>query len=330
MYIASALLEYHTNSTQDGGGRTIALNIFELGLKKYITEIEYVVNYLDFLSHLNEDNNMRSLFEKVLSVLDVAKSQPIWSRYIHFELFCASTGGNLETVQKLERRRAEAFAALAKENNEKSKIGLLALSGLPSIAHRYEFLNLRSTTREDAKFYSIYFPSSSSSSFVNPLASIRDYASSSSISGSRLVSSDHESGPRPVVDDNDTFSATTTTDLKDVTFSGPLVPEFLKPLLVHLPLGKTWNGPIADVDVIYRTLVQAKIPSRDSIVARVDELMYTIGRRQGGSGGHKTGGVRSSSTPGDEDAESSSLLMKRPPTHDVFRTRQQQKLAKLS
>lgn len=45
----------------------IACKIFELGLKKFQHEANYILSYIDFLSHLNEENNIRVLFERVLS-----------------------------------------------------------------------------------------------------------------------------------------------------------------------------------------------------------------------------------------------------------------------
>ena len=45
----------------------VAFKIFELGLKKYSDNAEFILSYIDYLSHLNEENNTRVLFEKVLS-----------------------------------------------------------------------------------------------------------------------------------------------------------------------------------------------------------------------------------------------------------------------
>lgn len=47
--------------------KNIAFRIFELGLKKFSHIPEYVMSYIDYLSHLNEDNNTRVLFERILS-----------------------------------------------------------------------------------------------------------------------------------------------------------------------------------------------------------------------------------------------------------------------
>ena len=47
--------------------KDVAIRIFDLGLKKYGDDPEYACAYVDFLSHLNEDNNTRVVFERVLT-----------------------------------------------------------------------------------------------------------------------------------------------------------------------------------------------------------------------------------------------------------------------
>jgi cleavage stimulation factor subunit 3 len=54
VFVAAALMEYYC--TKDA---KIAGNIFELGFKKFKTNADYILEYLDFLSHLNEANNTR-------------------------------------------------------------------------------------------------------------------------------------------------------------------------------------------------------------------------------------------------------------------------------
>ena len=48
MYVAAALMEYYC--TKD---RKIAANVFELGFKKFKDNEEFVLAYVDYLSHLN-------------------------------------------------------------------------------------------------------------------------------------------------------------------------------------------------------------------------------------------------------------------------------------
>ncbi|RLN98833.1 hypothetical protein BBJ28_00001419 [Nothophytophthora sp. Chile5] len=149
-----ALLEFYSDNSD--GGKDIALKIFELGLKKCIQEPAYVMCYLDFLGHLNDDNSecsvfdMRSLFEKVLSVMPAEVSRPIWDRYVEFEHTMVSSGGDLATVAKVEARRALAFPDAP----------FVEMKGLLSIAHRYSFLDLRPPASCDQSFLDMYGASS--------------------------------------------------------------------------------------------------------------------------------------------------------------------------
>ena len=45
----------------------VLVRIFDLGLRKFGSSSEFILAYLDYLSHLNEDNNTRVLFERVLT-----------------------------------------------------------------------------------------------------------------------------------------------------------------------------------------------------------------------------------------------------------------------
>ena len=58
--------------------KKVASNIFELGFKKYKDKVGFVSHYLDFLIHLNDDNNTRVLFERVLSADTLDPREAKW------------------------------------------------------------------------------------------------------------------------------------------------------------------------------------------------------------------------------------------------------------
>lgn len=99
VFVAAALMEYYCSKDKD-----IAFRIFELGLKRFGGSPDYVMCYIDYLSHLNEDNNTRVLFERVLSSggLTPQLSVNIWNRFLEFE----SNIGDLSSIVKVERRRS--------------------------------------------------------------------------------------------------------------------------------------------------------------------------------------------------------------------------------
>ncbi|KAK6169592.1 hypothetical protein SNE40_020613 [Patella caerulea] len=102
VYVSAALMEYYCSKE-----KTVALKIFELGLKKFGHVPEYCLSYIDFMSNLNEDNNTRVLFERILSSqqLPPEKSIGIWSKFLAFE----SQVGDLTSIIKVEKRRTQAI-----------------------------------------------------------------------------------------------------------------------------------------------------------------------------------------------------------------------------
>uniref|UniRef100_A0A8C1DUP4 Cleavage stimulation factor subunit 3 n=1 Tax=Cyprinus carpio carpio TaxID=630221 RepID=A0A8C1DUP4_CYPCA len=123
VYVTAALMEYYCSKD-----KSVAFKIFELGLKKYGDIPEYILAYIDYLSHLNEDNNTRVLFERVLTSgsLSPEKSGEIWARFLAFE----SNIGDLASILKVERRRFVAF----KDEYEGKETALLV--------DRYKFMDL--------------------------------------------------------------------------------------------------------------------------------------------------------------------------------------------
>ncbi|XP_071941961.1 cleavage stimulation factor subunit 3-like isoform X2 [Antedon mediterranea] len=132
VYAAAALMEYYCSKDSK-----VAFKIFELGLKKYGHVPEYVLAYLEYLSHLNEDNNTRVLFERVLTSgsLPMDKSCEIWLRFEDFE----STCGDLSSILKVERRRFQNFT-----DDFKDKETALLID-------RYRYLDLYPCTSSELK-----------------------------------------------------------------------------------------------------------------------------------------------------------------------------------
>ena len=83
-------------STKD---KKIASNIMELGFKKYKDKVGFVSHYLDFLIHLNDDNNTRVLFERVLSAETLPAKDAKW---VKTKIVCLSvlTGCQIATAAK--------------------------------------------------------------------------------------------------------------------------------------------------------------------------------------------------------------------------------------
>ncbi|XP_026682630.1 protein suppressor of forked [Diaphorina citri] len=125
VYISAALMEYYCSKDKN-----IAFRIFELGLKKFSHIPEYVMNYIDYLSHLNEDNNTRVLFERILSsdCLSPDKSVEVWNRFLEFE----SNIGDLASIVKVEKRRSAVLTKMAEFEGKDTA----------QLVDRYKFLDL--------------------------------------------------------------------------------------------------------------------------------------------------------------------------------------------
>ncbi|PSN52680.1 Cleavage stimulation factor subunit 3 [Blattella germanica] len=125
VFVAAALMEYYCSKDKH-----IAFRIFELGLKKFSDNPEYILCYIDYLSHLNEDNNTRVLFERVLSSgsLEPEKSVDIWNRFLEFE----SNIGDLASIVKVEKRRSSVLGQIKEFEGKETA----------QLVDRYKFLDL--------------------------------------------------------------------------------------------------------------------------------------------------------------------------------------------
>lgn len=112
---------------------------------------------------------------------------------------------------------------------------------------------------------------------------------------------------------------------------GPPLPDFLKEFAGMLPLNLPWNGPIADVEHIFRAMLLVDFPPRSRIEQMAQQqqqqmqqqiaLLHQQQLQQQAAEAEKNSGL------GNDDG-ASGVVSKRP-AHDIFRSRQQQKLSKL-
>ncbi|KAI8451386.1 hypothetical protein BY996DRAFT_8534553 [Phakopsora pachyrhizi] len=100
VFEASAMMEYYWNKEA-----SVATKVFDLGLKTFSEDVDYVLKYLNFLITLNDDSNARALFEKTVSKLPPAAARPLWQRWAAYEFIY----GDRTATQKLESRMVEHF-----------------------------------------------------------------------------------------------------------------------------------------------------------------------------------------------------------------------------
>ncbi|THU98597.1 Suf-domain-containing protein [Dendrothele bispora CBS 962.96] len=100
LYEAGALMEYHCSGDKD-----VATRIFDLGMNLHAKEKDYVLRYLGFLISLNDENNARALFERVINTFPPEQSRALWERWSRYEFQYS----DYEAAQKLEKRMMEIF-----------------------------------------------------------------------------------------------------------------------------------------------------------------------------------------------------------------------------
>ncbi|TBU57853.1 Suf-domain-containing protein [Dichomitus squalens] len=98
---AEALMEYHCGNKDI----PLASRIFEKAMELYGDEVEFVLRYLGFLISVNDENNARALFERVIGTFSADKARPLWERWARYEY----QYGDLAAAQKLEKRMAEVY-----------------------------------------------------------------------------------------------------------------------------------------------------------------------------------------------------------------------------
>ncbi|XP_072996994.1 cleavage stimulation factor subunit 77 [Typha latifolia] len=117
----------------------VAHSVFEAGLKKFMHESGYILEYVDFLCRLNDDRNVRALFERALSSLPPEESVEVWKRFTQFE----QTYGDLASMLKVEQRRKESLSRTAED-------GSSALENtLYDVVSRYSFMDLWPCSSKD-------------------------------------------------------------------------------------------------------------------------------------------------------------------------------------
>lgn len=232
VFVAAALMEYYCSKDKD-----IAFRIFELGLKRFGGSPEYVMCYVDYLSHLNEDNNTRVLFERVLSSggLTPQASVEVWNKFLEFE----SNIGDLSSIVKVERRRSAILENLKEYEGKETA----------QLVDRYKFLDLYPCNHTELK-------------------SIGYSDTGGVISGKPATSQPTEEGEQQAILPRPDFSQMIPYKPKANAFPGehPLhggtfpQPPALAALCATLPPPNCFRGPFVSVDKLFDIFTRIQLP----------------------------------------------------------------------
>ena len=152
-FAAAALLEWRYDKNDK-----VARNVFELGLKYFISQPQYVARYAEFLVGCNDVGNARVLFERATAAAGEATAaaaglggtdkagkasveKVFWDMFVDFE----HTHGTMDTMKGVETRRREAVA------------GPDAVDGAPEIITallgRHSIFDLRPVSEEHMRHF---------------------------------------------------------------------------------------------------------------------------------------------------------------------------------
>ncbi|KAF8106049.1 hypothetical protein N665_0147s0008 [Sinapis alba] len=324
-----------------------AHNIFEEGLKRYMTEPVYILEYADFLTRLNDDRNIRALFERALSTLPTEESAEVWNRFVQFE----QTYGDLTSILKVEQRRKEALFGKGEEASPALD------SSLQDVVSRYSYMDLWPCTSKELDHLSRQEllvknmnKKVEKTNLPHGSGTIGSVASSSKVvfpdTAQMIVydptkKSEFSSSAKPVAASNsNTFqsnvTATATHGSANTAFDEipKTTPPALLAFLANLP---HVDGPTPNVDVVLSICLQSDLPTgqtaKQSFTAKgnVPSQNDPSGPTRGGSQRlpRDRRATKRKGSDRQEDDDTASIQSQPLPT-DVFRLRQMRKARGIS
>ncbi|KAA0192367.1 Cleavage stimulation factor subunit 3 [Fasciolopsis buskii] len=284
VYCAAAFMEYFCSKD-----KAIGHKIFELGMKRFGGNPDYILCYVDFMAHLNEDNNIRVLFERALGSNQIApeRSRLIWARFLQFE----SQVGDLASILKVEKRRLQSMESVKEASRLESAL----------LIDRYRFLDLLPCSdselrslgyRELARFQLTGLGRSHEDVLGGVLAShggvtgafsgapgggVSDVAG---VSGSSASGDQRPAYPQPDISQMLPFKpkAYPRTGSHPVAGGEFPPPPTASALLRLLPPPECFHGPFVEVDKFLEHFLELEIPDdyMDIVSAESEELANSI------------------------------------------------------
>ncbi|XP_077282939.1 cleavage stimulation factor subunit su(f) isoform X1 [Arctopsyche grandis] len=312
VYVAAALMEYYCSKDKN-----IAFRIFELGLKKFSHSPEYVLCYIDYLSHLNEDNNTRVLFERVLSSGNLVpeNSVDIWNRFLEFE----SNIGDLVSIVKVEKRRSAVLEKIKEfEGRETAQL-----------IDRYKFLDLYPCTLAELKSigYTEVATISTRAHALGPLQALLNAAGAAGAGGSAAIAGPDTAHMLPYKPKVNALPG--DHPIPGGTF--PMPPGAAQ-LCTTLPPPSSFNGPFVAVDQLIDIFNKIQLPDQvpppitengcDTKLFDLARSVHWIVDDEGVTSVHRKRRRRAGDDSDDDDSMSAP-----PPANDIYRQRQQKKQA---
>ncbi|ESO06606.1 hypothetical protein HELRODRAFT_64205, partial [Helobdella robusta] len=305
VYVTAALMEHYCS--KDG---SIALKIFELAFKKFGHQYEFVNEFINYTSHLNEDNNTRVLFERILTANQIPheKTLDIWNKFVEFE----ANVGDLACILKLEKRRLQAFGS----EYEGKETSLLI--------DRYKFLDLYPCLSHELR--SMGFKHDNINNSTNSISNNID----SSDLDLNVKRSRFSRGRLAFPNVNQMLPFKPKIGPSDSSHPVPggvfPPPPAVTDLLLKLPPPSSFTGPFVIVDQLMRHFSSLNIP--DEYIPGetcVDYPKIDLGTQYSIEASLIRKRKHFETNDDGSDDEMTSSTTNPPPAHDVFRLRQQKR-----
>ncbi|KAJ7301030.1 Suf-domain-containing protein [Mycena albidolilacea] len=257
VYEAAAMTEYRCNLED---GKLVASRIFEVGMKKFGTDVAFVLAHISFLLTVNDKNNAHALFERVIGTFTPQEARPIWECWSRSQY----QYDDLEAVLDLERRMMEIYP-----NDPPIK----------RFAQRYMYHSIDAIADHDLGFAKTRFtPSVLPSNGNNPLVSANANTNTNTDDNTNV----NNKRPPPILTDrnpNEYKRLRSDEHNRDRRrYSLPRqprretpprekekkpvgLPAVLNWFVTQLPPRETFDGPIFNIDNLMDTLRTTVIPN---------------------------------------------------------------------
>ncbi|CAO2161573.1 unnamed protein product [Urochloa humidicola] len=240
----------------------VAQSVFEAGLKRFMHEPGYILEYADFLCRLNDDRNVRALFERALSLLPPEKSTEVWKRFVQFE----QSYGDLSSMLKVEQRRKEALSGTSEDALSASE------NTLHDVVSRYNYMDLWPCSSKELDYLvrQEWLAKNTGkkvdrSTMINR-SSMLDKGTPGISANARFPPQTSkvvrpETSQMVIYDPRQTkgteFSATTSGYTKEVEDTLKMLSPATASFIKNLP---AIEGPSPDIDVVLSVLLQSTLP----------------------------------------------------------------------
>ncbi|XP_027924444.1 cleavage stimulation factor subunit 77 isoform X4 [Vigna unguiculata] len=280
----------------------MAHNVFEAGLKRFMHEPFYILEYADFLIRMNDDQNIRALFERALSSLPPEESVEVWKKFTQFE----QTYGDLASMLKVEQRRKEALSG--------AEDGTTLESSLQDIVSRYSFMDLWPCSSNDLdhltrqEWLTKNINKKVEKYILANGTIVTDKTSMANISTTSPKIVYPDTSKMVIYDPKHTLGAGAGTNAFDEILKA--TPPALVAFLANLP---AVEGPTPNVDIVLSICLQSDLPTGQSAKTGISTQVQT-----------GKAGIPSQLSAGQED-DDSTTVQSQPLPRDAFRIRQYQK-----